>query len=70
MVATCKGMCVYSQGPVMGNKERYGKGQKRCTNCSLFLDTPDARCPCCKTILRTKARNRVSRQRRTETNYQ
>lgn len=64
MAASCKGMCdeYKSQGITM--KEKYQYGQKRCTYCSLFLTCKGPRCPCCKTILRTKPRGRSSSKNR------
>ena len=64
MAASCKGMCeeYKSQGITM--KEKYQQGQKRCTYCGLFLTCKGPRCPCCKTILRTKPRGRSSSNNR------
>ncbi len=58
MGRTCRGICIYSKGDSISNGKRYASGQKRCTYCSLFLKTYDIRCPCCKTILRTKPRSK------------
>lgn len=63
MAASCRGICAYIQGMPMTNGQRYKSGQKRCTFCSLFLDTSEIRCPCCKTILRTKSRSSTSQQK-------
>jgi hypothetical protein len=40
------------------NKIRYEIGQKRCTFCGIFMSTDDARCMCCKAVLRTKPRSK------------
>lgn len=40
------------------NKIRYEIGQKRCTFCGIFISTCDARCICCRAVLRTKPRNK------------
>ena len=40
------------------NKIRYEIGQKRCTFCGIFLSINEARCICCKAVLRTKARGK------------
>jgi len=42
----------------VSNKIRYKIGHKRCTFCGIFLDIEDARCICCKAVLRTKARSK------------
>jgi len=64
MAATCRVICIHSKGITMSNEERYKNGQKRFTYCNLFLETSDVRCPCCKIMLRTKSRNRLSRRKR------
>ena len=58
MGRACRGICVQLEGVSMSNALRYKSGQKRCTFCSLFLDTLEIRCPCCKVILRTKSRSK------------
>jgi len=40
------------------NGMKYSSGIKRCTECQIFMDIQDIRCPCCRTKLRTKARNK------------
>jgi len=54
----CKGICENFKSISMPNFLCYKSGQKRCIACSLFLDVDDIRCPCCGTVLRTRARNR------------
>lgn len=51
-------------------KFKYQEGQKRCSFCGIFIDCEQVRCPCCHTILRTKARNRNSKMKRIESAYQ
>jgi len=58
LARTCKGICVRYECPKTSNRLRYRLGYKRCTHCGIFITTEDARCPCCKAVLRTKARNR------------
>jgi len=48
---------MYKAEPVP-NKIRYEIGQKRCTFCGIFLEVDEARCICCKAVLRTKARGK------------
>ena len=56
MGRTCRGICEMNQAEPAPNKIRYEIGQKRCTFCGIFLSIQDARCICCKAVLRTKAR--------------
>jgi len=58
MAQTCIGLCERLKTIPTKNHLRYNAGQKRCSLCAHFFDTKDARCPCCKTRLRSKARNR------------
>lgn len=37
---------------------RYSNGQKWCTLCAQFIITEKFICPCCKTRLRSKRRNK------------
>ena len=64
MVLVCKGICEDYQSKGILMKFKYNKGQKRCTCCGLFLNVEGPRCPCCKTKLRTKPRNSLSRIKR------
>ena len=57
MGRTCNGICYQYTGAKMPNGLRYDMGQKRCSFCSLFIETDEVRCPCCKVVLRTKPRN-------------
>ncbi|MEW5839648.1 hypothetical protein [Nitrososphaera sp.] len=48
----CKGMCIHYR-----SKARYSDANKRCQVCDIFIQWEGARCPCCRFILRSKARN-------------
>ena len=39
-------------------KPRYENGHKYCTTCQRWLEILQARCPCCKTVLRYKPRHK------------
>jgi len=58
MVQVCKGVCELFEPNVLEGHLRYGIGQKWCSLCALFFTTQEANCPCCKTRLRTSARNK------------
>lgn len=58
MTAYCKGICQFHRIEIHQPKDKYKKGQKRCTYCGIFLETQDIRCPCCKSILRTRSRHK------------
>ncbi len=54
----CKGVCqIHKAEPVL-NRIRYKIGQKRCTNCAIFISVIGVRCPCCKSVLRTGPKNK------------
>ena len=57
MAQTCNGLCERLKTIPVKNGLRYKTGQKRCSLCAHYFYTEDARCPCCKTRLRSKARN-------------
>jgi len=63
MSASCKGRCVDYQCQKMKNGEKY-LFCKRCTFCGIFISFDGIRCPCCKIILRTKPRGRISKLRK------
>jgi predicted amidophosphoribosyltransferase len=52
----CKGIYFLYKASSEG-KFRYLKGQKRCSECEIFLEWNDLHCPCCGLRLRTKPRN-------------
>lgn len=58
MGQTCIGLCERLKSPPARNNARYKLGQKRCSLCAHYFSTEEVRCPCCKTILRSKSRNR------------
>jgi len=37
---------------------RYEQGQKRCSQCEIFITWKGLDCPCCGRLLRTKSRDR------------
>jgi hypothetical protein len=53
----CKGICSVYKATSSEGKDRYIKGQKRCSDCEIFLDCNDLNCPCCGQRLRCKPRN-------------
>jgi len=58
MVQVCKGLCERQKSLSFTNNLRYKIGQKWGSLDALFLFTEENTCPCCKTRLRTKARNK------------
>ena len=64
MGVACKGVCEMFKSTGISMKLKYQEGQKRCSHCGVFLKFGGIRCPCCRTILRTKARNRNSKENR------
>jgi len=61
MVFRCKGICDTVRAEKTPNGMRYRSGQKYCTNCGVFVATPEARCPCCNGVLRTGPKSRRNR---------
>lgn len=61
MVQVCIGLCERLKSTPMRNNLRYSAGQKRCSLCAYYFYIKDVRCPCCKTRLRSKARNKHKR---------
>ena len=57
MAQTCNGLCERLKTAPTKNSLRYKMGQKRCSLCAHFFHIEGNRCPCCKTILRSKPRN-------------
>lgn len=57
MTINCKGICEFYKIDMHQYKDKYNKGQKRCTFCGIFLETLQIRCPCCRSVLRTKSRH-------------
>ncbi len=48
---TCKGTCIRHKA-----SGRYGAGNKRCHQCTLFIKWDGILCPCCGYKLRTRPR--------------
>ena len=69
MAARCKGVCEDYRILGISMNLKYQQGQKRCTICGIFMSFDGNRCPCCKMVLRTKARNRLAKLKR-KTGYQ
>ena len=59
MGASCKGICFELKSSGIPNSKKYQFGLKRCSWCDVYLATTEVRCPCCRMILRTKARNKT-----------
>ncbi len=55
----CRGICDQFRVKIASRQPRYSVGYKRCTFCAAYFSTPDSRCPCCKTKLRTRARSKL-----------
>ena len=60
MVQVCIGLCSRIKSNTFPNKKRYESGVKWCSLCAYFLDVDKFICPCCKTRLRSKRRNKIS----------
>ena len=54
---SCKGECDRYRPKDVTGHDKYAQGQKRCTECMMFMDYSGKHCPCCGTVLRTKPRN-------------
>ena len=63
MTFCCKGICETLEIDVVPTGLRYKSGQKRCSMCSIFVQTTELGCPCCGVRLRTKSRNKRSRKK-------
>ncbi|NRA05648.1 MAG: hypothetical protein HRU07_05740 [Nitrosopumilus sp.] len=59
----CKGICYKYKAKKPLMTSRYASGQKRCSNCELFVNWDGTNCPCCGIILRTNPRGTQDRQR-------
>ena len=61
----CKGICTIhvAKKPIKNNMGRYESGQKRCTNCEVYVIWDGRACPCCGTPLRSKPRNSHGRNK-------
>jgi len=56
IILGCKGICSVHKASTSRGKFRYLKGQKRCSECEIFLDWNHLHCPCCGQRLRTRPR--------------
>jgi uncharacterized paraquat-inducible protein A len=63
MATSCKNICQMFKGQGVSMKNKYQNGQKRCSLCGIFMKYGGIRCPCCKTILRTKPRNSLTKNK-------
>ncbi|EGG42420.1 Hypothetical protein Nlim_0601 [Candidatus Nitrosarchaeum limnium SFB1] len=57
MTYHCNGICVYHKTNKISTSKKYESGQKRCSLCSIFIETTNIRCPCCHSLLRRKSRS-------------
>jgi hypothetical protein len=59
----CKGICeryrATRDGPV--GTQRYANGQKRCTQCEIYMMCEGLKCPCCNVRLRISSRHNYSK---------
>ncbi len=69
MGRTCRGICLLHKNGKLSNRDIYKFGNKLCSFCGIFMHTESIRCPCCKVILRTKARNKVSKNKTESLSY-
>lgn len=58
MAQVCRGMCEQLRVTTFTDKLHYKRGQKWCSRCARFFLVDNIVCPCCKTRLRTKPRNK------------
>ena len=61
----CKGICsnLLAKKPNIKDTGRYESGQKRCSNCEVFIICDKKNCPCCGCNLRSKPRNSQGRDK-------
>ncbi len=57
-MSSCKGSCDFIDYGYHGNP-KYMRGYRYCTTCMFSMITEEFLCPCCKTTLRRKARNKI-----------
>jgi len=69
----CKGICLKIEIKKFNGKIRYENNQKLCTQCNVFIDCSDARCPCCRCVLRITPRagkyRKLFQERKDELRY-
>lgn len=60
----CKGVCTkYKSNRITSEGLRYAKGQKRCTDCEIFIAWTGVYCPCCGRKLKVKPRTSKAKRR-------
>ncbi|MDH3314072.1 MAG: hypothetical protein OEM28_13160 [Nitrosopumilus sp.] len=70
MATACRGVCSKYKSIGTAMQLKYQEGKKRCSFCGIFMECDGVRGPCCHMILRTKARNKLSKIKRFTNNYQ
>lgn len=56
-ILICNGVCKKYKGKKLFQQSWYFNGNKRCSNCAIFLMCEGIRCPCCNSQLKTKPNN-------------
>ncbi|MGI9566475.1 MAG: hypothetical protein ACR2LL_05620 [Nitrosopumilus sp.] len=51
------------QGKKAWNEQQVRAGQKRCSQCEIFINWEGKHCPCCGYVLRTKPKGTQTRHR-------
>ncbi|MDH3657087.1 MAG: hypothetical protein OEM77_03020 [Nitrosopumilus sp.] len=59
----CKGICSRYRAIKPGKNSRYAIGQKRCSQCDIFVNWEGKHCLCCGYALRTKPKGTNTRRR-------
>ena len=54
----CRNICERYRATKDKASSYYAQGFKRCQMCELFINWGGAKCPCCKSALRTKPRGK------------
>jgi len=65
-IMACKGVCIRYKTGKNPDGSRYGNGVQRCSACEIFIKWYEQFCPCCGFRLRTKSRNKGSKERMRE----
>jgi len=60
---SCKGICNRYKTGKNSDGSWYGNGKKRCNVCEIFIKHDTSFCPCCGFRLRSKSRNKESKER-------
>ena len=58
----CKKICYHYKVSRSATGIRYANGQKRCTECGIFISYGGLSCPCCNCKLRTKPKSKKYRR--------